>query len=348
MRSEAIAVIKGATERRFGKKILSYKECVELNQDIYKKTGELLSVPTLRRLFGLVRSSSLPSFSTLQTLANYCGYSSVDEAIARTNVDSNQHDNSLVNYISYLFREVTVEDPYDSTYTQLVYHTIHFLQREPHLVEPILQAVAKTINGQQFYFERFIHIDKLAGYYGNGLQFYLAENQSPEGQVFGHSLLAFRYWLTMEDKSFLQHADAVLRTETVSIQHPFLGGRYFVTLLYKTKLENRAVKPVLEAARKHYLSLQTKEEDYQRFPSIELTIGTGLLLMEEWEELLYYVNRALRKKEHGIFSAINRPFLHSFYLYKAFALYKTGKMQEALQFYEMVNSTEFHFLARQI
>ncbi len=50
------------------------KDFSELASEIHKKTGILLSVSTLKRIWGRVQYSSIPNRSTLDTLSQYLGY----------------------------------------------------------------------------------------------------------------------------------------------------------------------------------------------------------------------------------------------------------------------------------
>lgn len=80
--------LKYQLQRTFGRKIEDRGDCEALVQDIYEKTGAVLSYNTLRRMFGLAEYRK-PRESTLDQLATYCGFRSYLDFCQRfTDVDT--------------------------------------------------------------------------------------------------------------------------------------------------------------------------------------------------------------------------------------------------------------------
>ena len=80
--------LKLEIEKTFNRKITDRGHCEALVQDIYEKTGALLSYNTLRRFFGLAEYRK-PREHTLDQLAVYCGFRSFKDFSQRyTEVDS--------------------------------------------------------------------------------------------------------------------------------------------------------------------------------------------------------------------------------------------------------------------
>lgn len=67
--------LKLELEKTFNRKVVDRGACEALVQDIYEKTGAVLSYNTLRRMFGLAEYRK-PRESTLDHLAVYCGFKS--------------------------------------------------------------------------------------------------------------------------------------------------------------------------------------------------------------------------------------------------------------------------------
>jgi len=79
--------LKLELEKTFNRKISDRGACEALVQDIYEKTGAVLSYNTVRRLFGLAEFRK-PRESTLDQLAMYCGFRSFKDFSQRyTDVD---------------------------------------------------------------------------------------------------------------------------------------------------------------------------------------------------------------------------------------------------------------------
>lgn len=66
--------LKEMVEEKFGERILYSFQCYALQKCIQVVTGDLLSISTLKRIFGFAASNHLPRLSTLDILASYAGY----------------------------------------------------------------------------------------------------------------------------------------------------------------------------------------------------------------------------------------------------------------------------------
>lgn len=83
-----IKELKGQIEKSFGKKIISRGDCELLSEDLYKRTGVVISYNTFRRMFGLAEYRQ-PRLSTLNHLSNYIGFQSYQDFTKRfAEVDS--------------------------------------------------------------------------------------------------------------------------------------------------------------------------------------------------------------------------------------------------------------------
>lgn len=347
MRTKNLPILLKAVESVFGKKVLSFTECTQLSEAVFKTTGTMLNVSTLRRVFGLVPAKHSPSAHTLHTLARYCGYLSFDELVdSRKERESDPGaDISLLQYLVLLFEDTVAPHLHDVTYTNLVRHTIHFLNQESRLLEPFQKAVAKTRNGQDFYFEMFFNIDRLASSYGEGLRFYLAEKRTHEAQVFGHSLLVSRAWLVMDDLLFYRHFAEMMLHPLDGRWHPLNCGRYFGARLLNAKLAQTDPAPLLAEARAFLKKREEENQIYRKAPHFELTLSTNLVLGGEWKETLYYCEIGLEKMALEP-SPGNEPLFHAFYLFKAIALASTGRKEAAFELYQEIDVHRFYFLAK--
>lgn len=80
--------LKGRIEKSFGKKIISRGDCELLSEDLYRKTGVVISYNTIRRMFGLAEYRQ-PRLTTLNHLSNYIGFQSYQDFTQRfAEVDS--------------------------------------------------------------------------------------------------------------------------------------------------------------------------------------------------------------------------------------------------------------------
>src|SRR5688572_19204378 len=94
MKNDLLPTLRAEIESSFGRKVVSSRDCLQMVDDIYQKTGYTINVNTLRRFFGLVKTVYKASPSTLTILLKYCGFSSLDEL---ENINSSQQSDTSVN-----------------------------------------------------------------------------------------------------------------------------------------------------------------------------------------------------------------------------------------------------------
>lgn len=345
MRMEVESVIKGEIQNIFGRRIVSSRDCIQLSDEIFQKTKFQLNPNTLRRFFGLVKAPFPPSHSTLTILSKYCGFQSVDDfQMVRRNVaDSEISEDATLHFLVSLFRDITVKDANDRTFLSLVINTVNFLNRSPGLTEKFQCEIAKTKNGQEFYFEKFVNIDKLDSYYGNGLRHYYNQKRIINSQVFAHSLLVYRYWLTGDNEMLKKHYSLLEQQKLTSAVTPFIYGRYWAAQLYHAHASKEPADKIILAAYKYYSSV-SKEYSTTSFPRFELYMAEALVLTGYCEEGLYYIQQAKKNyTEHDDYNYWK--FFQNFVLLETIAYTKiSGTVANEL--FLRINPMKFYFLRK--
>lgn len=345
MKSEKFLALGKRVESFFGKKILSYKDCLELQQDIFTKTETLLSINTLRRYFGLIKNEHTPSLTTLHTLARYCGYSSFSELPDQATETSGSADPALLQYMVSLFRDTPVIGENDKTFFNLVRLTTRFLNSHPAMALPFQQAIAKTKNGQTYYYELFVNMDRLNGYYGDGLLFYLREKTDTEAEIFGITLLALRHWLSNDMVRFQQFSQKAIAIPLPLTLPPAVCGRYFGVRVLQAKQQKKSLGGIYNEARNFYEDL-VAANNHNSSTGFKLTFTEALILAGEWQEALFYSEIALRKLKKNPPLENGADLTQTFYLFHASALAQVGKEKTAIALLEKVDATRFDFLSK--
>ncbi len=174
MKNDLLPILRNELENSFGRKIVSSRDCLQMVDDIYQKTGYTINANTLRRFFGLVQTAYSASPSTLNIFSRYCGFNSIDElanlSTSRKSEDS-VHEEEVIHYMVSLFKNFPVHENYYAVMNMVVQQTIHFLDRNTSLIERFQREVAALPAGQYFYYEKAVNMDKLNGYYGDGLRY---------------------------------------------------------------------------------------------------------------------------------------------------------------------------------
>jgi hypothetical protein len=348
---EQVNDLKLEVERTFGRRILTSADCNELSDHVQQKTGFRLSFNTLRRFFHLIKSEFSPSSNTLNILTKYCGYTSLDNFIrSKENASaqiSGQSDAKLMKYLVLQFINIEVQHYNDATYLSMVRQTINFLNSCPHIIDQFQREIAKTKNGQTFYFEYFVNIDKLISYYGDGLQYYLNEKKTREAQLFGHSLLCFRYWLANDIRGVEKHYEEVMKYKIDDTIHLFVCARYFTAQIYQANISGKKNETILIHVREFYNQLKTNKGLVLMLPCFLMNISEALLLVGEHKEALYYIEEAIKKYDERIGEYVDDKVFHALPLYQALALARLGEMTKAKKLLNAIKPDQFYFLWKQ-
>lgn len=288
-----IASLKKELESSFGRRIKSSRDCIQLVEDIYHKTGETINSNTLRRFFGLVKADYPASHSTLNILSKYCGFNSIDEIEQISSSDNGEsavHKEEIVRYMVSLFRTSEVFINQEKVFYPIVEQTIAFLERNPSLIDKFQREIAKTSTGQCYYYEKLVNIDRLNGYYGDGLRHYLRSNNTDEGKIFAHSIQVFRHWLTRNSDQLGRHMAELSELSAATNFPQHILGRLIAAKLYDAHVNGDGIDRILAEAKKYHGAIKAKREDSSfSFPDFELIICEALLLTGNLEEGNEYI-----------------------------------------------------------
>ncbi|HTE28583.1 hypothetical protein [Flavitalea sp.] len=349
MSEQSLRLIKEEVERIFGRKILTASDCQYLSNDIYKQTKQKLSLNTLRRFFHLMKSKYQPSSFTLNLLSKYCGFSSLDDLVNHKEQVYKNHVNSdpdLLNFLILLFRDFNTRGIDDTTYINLIHEIINNLEKWPHVIDEFQSQIAKTANGQFFYYEQSVNIDNLNGYYGDGLRYYLHERKDAPAQIFGHSLLCFRSWLSNQKDEVYNHCQELIQYSINETIHPSICGRYFASHLYQAEIYDYDFEPILSAAREYYLDTKYSKDIRYGFPYFEFILSETLILTQQYDEALFYIIEAIKKRNNYVPPYVDLKLFESIYLFHAIALKNTGRAEKAKEMFEMISVNNFYFLSK--
>ncbi|MET0636778.1 MAG: hypothetical protein ABWZ25_12180 [Chitinophagaceae bacterium] len=337
-------------ERMFGRKILSSSDCHLLSQAIFEATHMKVSVNTLRRLFNLMATKYKPSLFTLDVVAKYCGFNSYSDFTSRNLSNPSDEpvtDTALLDFLVLLFKDSDAKAINDATYIGLVEATIRHLNHWPAIIDHFQCRISKTVNGQKFYFEQFVNIDKLNSYFGSGLRYYLHEKRKPEAQIFGHSLLCFNSWLTTNPEALEQNYRDVMHYNIDGTMDMFVCGRYFAAQLYYLDMTGNPPESVIYTAREFYQSVNLTNSPAKNFPAFEYVMAECLVLTHQYDEALLYIQDAIRKRNSYVPSHITSKLFESIYLFHASALCGMGKFEKSRDIFDSINTNNFHFLTKQ-
>ncbi|MBQ3657669.1 MAG: orc1/cdc6 family replication initiation protein [Bacteroidales bacterium] len=91
-----VKLLKESVESKFGRRVLYAKDCGELSQVVFEKTGCKVSETTIKRLWNLVNSAFNPSKYTLNSLANYLNFKDFEDFIFHKDDYKKNAENLLI------------------------------------------------------------------------------------------------------------------------------------------------------------------------------------------------------------------------------------------------------------
>jgi hypothetical protein len=295
MKQSLLPALKKELENSFGRKIVSSRDCLQMVDDIYKKTGYNINANTLRRFFGLVKTNYSASPSTLIILSKYCGFDSIDDIeklSLKEHSDTSINKEEVLHYLVSLFRDIDMNERNRALVENIVQQTIVFLERNPSLIDKFQREMAKFPAGQYYYYELSVNMDRLNDYYGEGLRYYLRNNDSNEAKVFANSMQIFRYWLTEKPSLMEKHMAEI---SSLSVNHNFpshILGRYIAARLYYANARNESIDKILIDATKFHVAIMTKRANaVLSYPYFELAVTEALILTNLDEEGIEYIKR---------------------------------------------------------
>jgi len=352
MTTEHLELLKKEVESVFGRTILSSSDCQFLSGDIYRRTGTKISFNTLRRLFNLMRCKYQPSAFTVDLLSRYCNFSSYSDFIncetRKTSV--NKHlDKNLLNLLIFLFKNVDFNSVNDNGYVRLIQETINNLEQWPDVIDQFHREISRSANGQKFYFERLINIDELNKSYGKGLLYYLNEKKTDEAQIFGHSLLCLNAWLTLDNENVKRHSAIVQDhyNNNSQLLDPYIHGKTFTSRLLAASVDKADLAPILNQARKYYDKNIQSIFNSQRFPSFEFALSETLILINEFDEALFYIDEIIHKSQNDLgFATRDLALQDTVALFKSIALTNIGETTKGKGLLSTLDIGKFHFLSK--
>lgn len=345
-----VTMLKEEVERVYGRKILSASDCESLGREIFERTQLKVSVNTLRRFFNLMATKYQPSLFTLDVVSKYCGFTSYSDFTTREKrpvLALPEHDSGLLDLLILMFKDTDHKSINDPHFFALIDGTISRLGQWPNIIDRFHCRIAKTVNGQRIYFEQFVNIDKLNSYFGEGLRYYLHEKRKPEAQLFGHSLLCFNSWLTGNHTLLHHHYKEIIRYNIDETTDMFVCARYFASEMFYNDMNGKSLAPIIDKARDFHTSINMFRNDANSFPAFDYIMAETLVLLQQYDEALYYIQRALKKRNSHMPTYLNSKMYESINLFQATALWHSGRTEKARDIFDTLNITNFHFLSKQ-
>jgi hypothetical protein len=192
-----------------------------------------------------------------------------------------------------------------------------------------------------------VNIDKLDSFYGKGLLYYLAKNRTDDAQIFGHSLLCLRYWLTQDFQNLEYHYNCMMTRNINEDINLFTCARYFAARLFFAEANQSDTSEIIWEANEFYINIKSGKQYNNLSRCFELLFSEALILTGHYAEALIYTTEGCRKNGDGAEFNIDPEIFKSFKLYHAIVLFNLGNEKKGAELFDEINPFEFYFISKQ-
>lgn len=313
--------------KQFGKDIKTATDCDNLVSVIIRDCKTNISAQTLRRFFGLIKTTSEPSNFTLDLLCQFCGYSNFEAFI---NACNNQElelffgnpENTNHNYwdrSEQLCKQI-IKSP------ELLVSTHHHLMSFP--------------MARKYFMENHPLRDLLGSVYAQYFSAYLKYNMSNEAKIFAYGFLFQSSFLLQNTELMDLYYKKVKETELSDEVHVIPAGlKYGVQLLYAdfTGNENLYRKYFAEMKKARLLYRKASEKSVCSFES---TVLESLIFTNRTKEMKFLIENntfQLNNDEDYIPSQRKETHDEVWKILCAVAYHKMGEKNSTEHFLNQIN-----------
>ena len=217
----------------------------------------------------------------------------LQDLTGKTNTGDAISDESVLHFLEGLYRHLPLQEGRNATAEAVVQQTIPFLNRHPGLTDAFQREIARSAAGRYYYFEMSVNMDRLTGYYGDGLFHYLRTSTTAEEKIFAHSLLVLRYWLSDNKVLLDKHAGELGKIAVPANCPSHILGRLMAARILLSDVHRQPIDGILADATKYLVSLLAGSQAIAipTFPDFELAVCEALLLTGREDEGAEFIRR---------------------------------------------------------
>lgn len=380
------ALLTEEAERIFGKIIGNTQDATEFADSIFKSTNKVISYNTVRRLYKIVKNDEWsPAKSTLNIIAEYCGFKSFSDFSTNFNIQNNQIefynecylkfyknqkvDFGIVNkicrqkedFFTYDFLKKTIHIAFtcedldflthlfelDSVFKNKSYLYFHqnyliqdigaLLRKHQNLQNHLWAHWSLQQNARLLYFELFVDMDYLIDNHYLAIEMYHKHSSSQQDLIFAHTLLFFRAFIKNNNSDCLKHYQT-LSSLDIKEMHPIPRARYFISKLLFSNPTSELIQEI-----KYWCEYEIKNKKTDP-PYFHVWIMEGLIMVHQ-NDLVIQLWNIIKDDSNFQDNRINRGLIQRAITYSAFALIKTGQLEEGRKLYNEINPNEYNLFS---
>lgn len=341
-------LLKREVQKRFGKKLNSSFECVNLSDHINKLTGSYISPQTLRRFFGFIDDNTNPSPYTISILLKYCSRGSLEELRLIEQNRQNRQINPETIFTIKEFYNIELTPEFDFNFQKACGNIAKLITSDSNLLDELSGHLCKNPVSQIFFFERHPFIDGLCNGYSQYVEAYIEEKNTNEARMFGYCLIHLGLILSQRNKEADKLLKKINNIEANASIHPFVQARKIMANLLNADIKSD--KFTLQ----YWMELAFQEKKKQArnpvkeayFPFYQFILADAFNLTGQFDNALDMIHIAESDYKKIDKAPIEEGYYHALNLIKAIALFNIDKLQESKQLLREVNNEELVFSSK--
>ncbi len=259
--------LKEIIQNKFGQRITHSKICVSLAESIYNETGKIISSNTLRRFFGFIATSFLPSINSLNILSEYAGYENWSHFIQSASGEYEILSPGKEAEIYFSFYRIDIKQEADMNYHNACRTIALRILQNQLLLKQMVKKLADIDTARIYFYERFPYIDGLCNTtYISGVKNYI-RTATQDAAIFGNALLFLSEVLQLNEKKITAYYHIVESLQTNEHSHPFVIARQSGTILLYKHLTKQDTTDILARIKKEAAGFSTiKKIKFWHYP----------------------------------------------------------------------------------
>jgi len=327
--------LKVLVQKVYGSPLHYGNECKRLSDSILKHSNEYISYQTLRRFFGFIKTTQPATIHTLNILSRYCGYNNYEDYLAQISKEkSNETD-----FVKLIFT-IPLRKELDQNFHAVCRRVAEVLYNNLELFYSNRTFLAKSSNGQVFFYERYAFFDYLnKDGYRIGLSEYQKYKNNIGADVYVKTLFLFGDYLKGDKIKEIK----ISSKESVEDLHHNLQARLLGIRILLKKENLKSLIQNINDSLKHLSKINTDEEKIKIvFP--KFIICEHLLLVGAYEEIYEIIQMTQNYMPREKTVSLNATGLvELFWLFECICLFKMGKVNEAISNFNIFNSLLIDF-----
>ena len=313
--------------KQFGKQISNSTDCDKLASLLSYNFNTNLSAQTLRRFFGLIKSTSKSSHFTLDLLSKFCGYQDFENF-------SKSYSNSE---LELFFGDV---ENNEKDYWKKSEQLCRQISESPEMLINTHHRLMSFPLARKYFIENHPMRDMIGTVYSQYFLAYLKFNKSNEAKIFAYGFLFKSAFLLQNTELMELYYKKVKETELTNEVHVIPAGlKYGIQMLYADFIGNEYLFRKYSAEMKK-VRLQYLEASEKSVCSFEYTVLESLIFTNRTKEMKFLIeNNTVQKENDEGYIPLQRKETHDevWKILCAVAYQKMGDQKNTEWYFNLVN-----------